>query len=50
MDLKSEQKLMLISELIASPRVVSASTEVALLLIYLAEVESFSAILMACKT
>lgn len=41
---------MLFSELIASPRAVSARAEVALLLIYLAEVESFSAILIACKT
>lgn len=41
---------MFVSELIASPKAFSASTDAVLLLIYLAVVESFSTILMACKT
>lgn len=52
MKLEKGEKLVFISELIASPIFFffTASRKAELLLIYLAVVESFCAILMACKT
>lgn len=50
MRLEKGEKLVFISELIASPSFFTASRKTVFLLIYLALVESFCAILMACKT
>lgn len=51
MRLENGEKLVFISELIVSPSFFfTASRKAELFLIYLAGVESFCAILMACKT